>query len=148
MNGAVERIVHEYRLLAIIISARFRADGIEFFTPNEFSQQLAYMSRPQGHVIPPHVHNPVRREVTNTLEALFVRQGRVRVDFYTEDRTFICNRTLQTGDVILLVSGGHGFTMLEPTEMIEIKQGPYAGDEDKTRFNPETGADLDSGGGA
>ena len=24
--------------------------------------------------------------------------------------------------------------MLEPTEMIEVKQGPYAGEADKTRF--------------
>jgi len=38
--------------------------------------------------------------------------------------------------VILLAFGGHGFEMLAPTEMIEVKQGPYAGDADKTRFSP------------
>ena len=32
------------------------------------------------------------------------------------------------------MNGGHGFEMLEKTEIIEIKQGPYAHDKDKTRF--------------
>jgi len=38
--------------------------------------------------------------------------------------------------VILLAFGGHGFEMLEATEIIEVKQGPYAGEQDKTRFDP------------
>ena len=37
----------------------------------------------------------------------------------------------------MLVAGGHGFEMLEPTEMIEVKQGPYSGDQDKSRFRPD-----------
>ena len=41
---------------------------------------------------------------------------------------------LESGDVILLASGGHGFVCLEETEMYEVKQGPYAGEMDKTRF--------------
>ena len=41
---------------------------------------------------------------------------------------------LRTGDVILLASGGHGFEVLEELEMYEIKQGPYIGEDDKTRF--------------
>ena len=44
-------------------------------------------------------------------------------------------RILQGGDVILLATGGHGFEVLEEIEMIEVKQGPYAGDQDKTRFD-------------
>ena len=92
------------------------------------------MNRPSGYVIPPHVHNPVPREVQFTKEVLFIKSGRVRVDFYDEDQTYLESRVLVTGDVILLAFGGHGFEMLEPTEMIEVKQGPYAGDQDKTRF--------------
>lgn len=134
MSQGVERVIHQDKLLAIIIRADFHKDGIEFFTPDDFSQQLAYMSRPAGHRIPPHVHNEVHRHVTQTLEVLFVREGRLRVDFYTDEREFAGERVLGRGDVILLASGGHGFTMLEPTEMIEVKQGPYAGDADKTRF--------------
>lgn len=128
--------------LAIIIRAGFHKDGIEFFTPNEYSQQLAYMNRPTGYRIPPHVHNEVHRDVKNTLEVLFIKSGRVKVDFYTQEREHVTDVILEKGDVILLAAGGHGFTMLEPTEMIEVKQGPYAGDRDKTRFDPLTGKNL------
>jgi len=131
-----EEILHQGRKLALILRAGFRAEGIRFFTPDDFSQQLGYMNRPRGYVIPPHVHNPVERSVQYTKEVLFIRSGRVRVDFYDEAQNYLESRVLATGDVILLAYGGHGFEMLEPTEMIEVKQGPYAGEGDKTRFAP------------
>lgn len=135
MKQFIEKISHNNVLLAIIIRADYKKDGIEFFTPDDFSQQLAYMNRPTGYLIEPHVHNSVPREVHLTQEVLLIRKGKVRVDFYSQDKVYLESRVLETGDVILLASGGHGFTMLEPTEMIEIKQGPYAGEADKTRFN-------------
>jgi len=130
----IENIIHADRTLAVLLRGDYRQDGINFFTPNDFSQQLGYMNRPQGYVIPPHVHNPVAREVHYTKEVLFIKSGRVRVDFYDDDQNYLESRILQQGDVLLLAFGGHGFEMLEPTEMIEVKQGPYAGEADKTRF--------------
>ena len=41
---------------------------------------------------------------------------------------------LGPGDVILLISGGHGFEVIEEIDMVEVKQGPYADDMDKTPF--------------
>ena len=122
--------------LAVILRTNFHATGIKFFTPDEFSQQLGYMNRPQGYVIPPHVHNAVAREVHFTKEVLFIKRGKVRVDFYDDEQNYLESRVLNAGDVVLLAFGGHGFEMLEDSEMIEIKQGPYAGDADKTRFLP------------
>ena len=130
-----ENILHNGKVLALILRREFRADGIHFFTPNDFSQQLGYMNRPRGYVIPPHVHNPVERSVQYTKEVLFIRSGKVRVDFYDDDKNYLESRILTAGDVILLAFGGHGFEMLEASEMIEVKQGPYAGDADKTRFS-------------
>ena len=130
----LDKIFHEEKLLAMILGNDFVQDGIHFFTPDDFSQQLAYMKRPQGYQIDPHVHNPVLRQVELTQEVLFIKSGKVRVDFYDQDHTYIESRILNAGDVILLASGGHGFTMLEASEMIEVKQGPYAGEKDKTRF--------------
>lgn len=132
----IERIVHNDVELALIVRSSFRREGIEFFTPGTYSQQIGYMNRPAGYVIKPHVHNPVRREVQYTKEVLFVRSGKVRVDFYTEAQEYLESTVLETGDIILLAYGGHGFEMIEPTEMIEVKQGPYAGDQDKTHFDP------------
>jgi hypothetical protein len=132
----IEEITNLGRLLALVVRANYRKEGISFFTPNEFSQQLGYMSRPQGYVIPPHVHNPVVREVLFTKEVLFIKSGKVRVDFYDDEKNYFESRILFQGDVILLAFGGHGFEMLEASEIIEVKQGPYAGDQDKTRFSP------------
>lgn len=130
----LETIVHSEQLLAIIISHRFSKPGIHFFTPDKLSQQLAYMRHPVGKEIPPHVHNPVPREVLFTQEVLFIKRGTLRVDFYDDNRTYLESRILETGDTILLATGGHGFEVLEEVEMIEVKQGPYAGEQDKTRF--------------
>jgi mannose-6-phosphate isomerase-like protein (cupin superfamily) len=131
----IERIVHDGEELALILRRDYRAEGITFLTSGEYSQQLGYMNRPAGYEIPPHVHNPVAREVRFTKEVLFVRSGRLRADFYGEDQRYLESTILEAGDVILLAFGGHGFTMLEPTEIIEVKQGPYVGDQDKTRFS-------------
>jgi mannose-6-phosphate isomerase-like protein (cupin superfamily) len=130
----IEKITNQEQLLAIIISHRFNESGIHFFTPNELSQQLAYMHHPTGKVIQPHVHNPVIREVTYTQEVLFIKNGKLRVDFYNDQQEYLDSRILEAGDVILLVTGGHGFEVLEEIEMIEVKQGPYVGEQDKTRF--------------
>ena len=130
----LEQIFDEYRMIAIIIYADYQAEGIEFFTPNNFSQQLASMRRPKGYRIRAHVHKPVPRSVRYTQETLFVKKGKVKVNFYGESKKYLDTRELKAGDVILLVSGGHDFTMLEDTEMIEVKQGPYAGNDDKERF--------------
>ena len=130
----IETIEHQNSTFAMIIRGSFSKPGIHFFTPNEFSQQLAYMNHPTGKVIQPHIHNPVPREVQYTCEVLFLKRGRLRVDFYDNDKQFLSSRELVGGDLILLVQGGHGFEVLEEIEMYEVKQGPYAGDADKTRF--------------
>ena len=130
----IETVRDGERIVALIIRAGYRASGIEFFTPDEFPQQMAYMNRPAGYRVEPHVHRELPRRITRTQEVLVIRSGRVRVDYYRDDRAFLSSSVLEQGDVILLASGGHGFTMLERSEMIEIKQGPYAGDRDKVRF--------------
>ena len=131
-----EEIYIECCLCAVILRGSFDEPGIQFFTPSDFSQQLASMSYPPGKMIPAHTHNPVHREVLHTQETLFIRKGKVRVDFYSQEREYRTSRVLAAGDVILLVAGGHGFEVLEELNMVEVKQGPYAGEADKTRFDP------------
>ncbi len=138
----LEHINHEGTLLALILRSGYRAEGIKFFTPGDFSQQLGYMNRPRGYVIPPHVHNAVAREVQFTQEVLFIRSGKVRVDFYDDAQNYLWSRILEAGDVALFAQGGHGFEMLEASEIVEVKQGPYAGEHDKTRFSPIDSAQV------
>lgn len=122
------------KLIAIVIRNNYQCDGVDFLTPDDYSQQVAYMHHPTGKVIDAHVHNLVHRNVVLTQEVLFIKKGKLRVDFYDDYEDYLESIDLGAGDVILLVSGGHGFTVLEEIEMIEVKQGPYAGDTDKKRF--------------
>jgi len=131
----LEKIFAGQQLLALILRSEFASEGIEFFTPSHFSQQLGYMNRPKGFTITPHVHNVVSRDVELTQEVLFIKSGSVKMDIYDLDRNFINSYVLNKGDVVLLASGGHGFTMLEKSEIIEVKTGPHIGEKDKTRFN-------------
>lgn len=138
----IERILVNGNLLALILRKEYKRDGVEFFSPEDFSQQLGYMNRPQGYIIEPHVHNSVPRQVQFTKEVLFIKSGKVRVDFYDDAQCYLESRVLNQGDVILLAFGGHGFEMLETSEIIEVKQGPYAGEDDKTRFAPVSADQL------
>lgn len=133
-NSKIENIVHGLEPIALIIRADFDEPGLHFFTPSSFSQQVAFMKHPAGHKIAPHVHNLVNRQVLYTQEVLLIRRGCVRINLYSSGKEFITSRDLESGDVILLCGGGHSFEMLEETSMIEVKQGPYAGEGDKTRF--------------
>lgn len=130
----VESVVYNNKTLAMIIRNRHECNGIDFITPGDYSQQVAYMHHPEGKKIDAHIHNEVHREVMLTQEVLFIKKGKLRVDFYDDQQSYLESRVIGEGDVILLVSGGHGFTVLEELEMIEVKQGPYVGDEDKRRF--------------
>ena len=141
----VQKIEHDGKLLAVIVNNGFEKPGITFFTPNELSQQLAYMHHPVGKKIEPHIHTPAKREVLLTQETLIIKRGKLRVDFFDEQRGYLESRVLQTGDVILLVQGGHGFEVLEELEMFEVKQGPYIGRDDKTRFAGELPSELKFG---
>lgn len=121
------------RIIALVIKASYSGNGIDFFTKDEDFMQVAYMGHPAGYAIAPHFHNLIRREVDYTCEALIMRKGVMEVCLY-EEQKIIHTFKLYIGDVLVLFGGGHGFKMIEAVEMIEIKQGPYVGINDKTRF--------------
>jgi hypothetical protein len=107
---------------------------VQFFTPDDATLQVGAFDLPAGHEIHPHIHLPVERRVTSTSEVLVIQSGRLQVDFYSEQKEFFCSRVLAAGDVIVFFGGGHGFRVLEPVRMLEVKQGPYVQDRDKARF--------------
>ncbi len=130
----IENIVYDNIKYATIIRSDHCGEGVEFLTDDSYSQQLAYMHHKAGKIIDAHYHNQVERSVVFTQEVLVIRKGVLRVDFYNSDNEYIESTMLKEGDVILLIAGGHGFKVIEEVEMIEVKQGPYLGDADKTRF--------------
>lgn len=136
MASTIIRIISKKKLLAVIIKAKFKQDGLKFLVPDDYPQQLGYMGRPQGYVIAPHVHKPVLRRIKFTQEVLFIRSGKIRIDFYDEKKHYLESRIVKQGDVVFLAFGGHGFEFMEDSDMIEVKQGPFLKDIQPMRLGP------------
>jgi hypothetical protein len=140
-----EKVIYNGIILGIIIRSNFYNDGITFFTPEELSIQLAYMNHSAGKIIQPHIHNQIKREIVSTKEVLIIKRGKIRIDFYFDKEQYFESKILETGDIALLSEGGHGITMLDDTQFFEVKQGPYAGENDKVRFEGKESNFLEKG---
>jgi len=125
---------HDQQLIAIIVAQAHNAPSTEFVTSSDLNLQVGFIKYPAGGVIQPHVHRPIERHIVGTGEVLLVRSGRMEVSLYDDDRRLVAQRVLSEGDLLVLVSGGHGFRMLEDTVLLEVKQGPYTGLDEKERF--------------
>ncbi len=131
---AVEFFGGSERPAAIVIRKNEKVDGIEFYSPSDYSQQLGLMSRPMGYKVPAHIHNEVSRTITNTQEVLLIRKGECLIKLFDHQLKVTDEISLSEGDVILLAHGGHQLEMLCNCEILEVKQGPYAGMNDKTHL--------------
>jgi len=130
----VEKIMWGDVPLAYIIRGDLMPSRTTFLTPPQFKQQVGFVVYPAGGEIQRHVHRPLSRHLIGTSEVLIVRRGRCEIDIYNDDRELVATRELREGDVMLMVGGGHGFHMLEDTVFLEVKQGPYTGQDEKERF--------------
>jgi len=134
IGGVVEHICWCDEPLVYIIRTEMAPDKTTFITPPEFKQQVGFVVYPAGGEVKRHLHLPLERHLIGTSETLFIRQGHCLMDIYNDDRELVATRELKTGDVVLLVGGGHGFRMLEDTIFLEIKQGPYLPITEKEHF--------------
>jgi hypothetical protein len=120
--------------LAYIVRASNEPTSTVFATPDDSIQQVGFIVHPAGAEIGRHFHEPIERAITGTPEVLIVRQGRCEIDIYNSDEELVATRELQPDDVMVMVGGGHGFRMLEDTILLEVKQGPYFGPDEKRQF--------------
>ena len=130
----VETVEHDGKVLCILVRATPWPAQTEFYTPNDYNLQLGNIVYPAGSAIPRHSHRPVTRTVAGTSEVLVVQKGRMFIDLYDDDKTLVATREMAAGDAVALVSGGHGFRLIEDTVLLEVKQGPYSGVQEKDRF--------------
>ena len=130
----IEEIAWKGKALAYIIGGDIRPEKTTFLTPPEFKQQVGFIVYPAGGEVRRHVHRPLERHLVGTSEVLLVRQGHCEADIYNDERELVATRELREGDILLMVSGGHGFRMLENTVFLEVKQGPYTGVDEKEVF--------------
>mgnify|MGYP003418249205 CR=1 FL=1 len=139
----------EQPLLAVVVSDPwdYPADTHEHhvteLVPQSEPMQVLAMALPKNHVVAPHTHTSQERTVCTTQETLMVLSGRVSVDFYRANREWFCRRVIGPGDVVILLSGGHGLTVLTPCRLIEVKTGPYYGRGlDKMEFTQSVSMDA------
>jgi len=126
------------QLLALVVPAGLVGEGIRFLTSSEEQFQVGSMQWRTGHTIPAHTHRVIPREINRTSEVLFVRKGLVRMSLYTDEGEWLTESLLQAGDVVTLFEGGHGFNIIEDADIVEIKQGPYLGEDEKYRFENDS----------
>ncbi len=135
MNFQQKNIIIDNKIVAKVFKYKKKSfKGIKFFTENHLNLQVGLMSHTKNHIIKPHYHINRRRIIKDMSELLIIFSGKLQVYFY--NKKFIRSKSivLNKKDMILLISGGHGFKVLDKVEMLEIKQGPFVGEKDKLRF--------------
>jgi hypothetical protein len=121
-------------VLAYLIRGAVPPAQTTFLTPDDCNLQVGHVVYPAGSEIARHIHLPIERHIVGTTEVLIVQRGRCEVDVYAADRRLVATRPLGQGDILIAVSGGHGFRVLDDTVLLEIKQGPYPRGAEKERF--------------
>lgn len=130
----MEEIKINDKLYGYIIDTRKIIEGVNFVTSGSENLEVGLMKHKKGRVIVPHVHINIKREIYGTQEAVYIKKGKVLVEFYDSAKIKCGQIIIEKEQLIILTGGAHGFVMIEDTEMIEIKNGPYAGELDKERF--------------
>jgi len=132
----LKEIIHKNKLYALIIKETHQSKkGISFFTKNNANQQIGFMNHPKNYVIKPHKHQKRETKISITSEVIILQKGKLRVDFYDTRKKYLFSVIIKKNQIIMLVHGGHGFKTLEPVKMLEIKQGPFVSNKDKTKFD-------------
>ena len=132
----LKEIIHKKKLYALIIKeAHQKKRGISFFTGNDSNQQIGFMNHPKNYLIKPHKHLKRETKIFVTSEVIILQKGKLRVDFYDTNKKYLFSVIVKKNQIIMLVHGGHGFKVLEPVKMLEIKQGPFVNNKDKIKFD-------------
>ncbi len=130
----IKEICFKNKQIALVVKNGYICSGVNFVTDCNSAQQVGFMSHPKNSEIKAHVHNIIERNVSSTQEVLIIKKGKLRLDLYSQEKEYIESVIISAGDVVILPYGGHGLKCLEDVEMIEVKQGPYLGENDKERF--------------
>lgn len=132
----IEQIIHNKKIYALIVRKyKKKKNGIKFFTPDHFPQQLGFMKHEKSHAIKPHYHKKRLTKILITTEIILLLKGILRVDFYNDKQNYIFSKIIKKNQIILLMHGGHGFKVIKPVEMLEFKQGPFSLKKDKVKFD-------------
>ena len=131
----IKKLQYKNFLFGYIIRYR-KKNGVNFLTPPNLTHQIGSIRHKKNHKILPHLHLPNKRKIDYTSEVLVIQKGKLRIDLYSNKKKYLFSKILMKDDILILTKGAHGFKILEPTDILEIKQGPYNHKKDKIRFQP------------
>ena len=134
MKNSIIEIRNKQNLYALIIKKkrRFIKNGVDFLTRDKDLLQLGFINHKKNHHIKSHIHLKKPRIINYCTEVLLIEKGKIKIKFFDNNSSDIKkDKILNKGDIIILFQGGHGFKILEKTQIIEIKQGPYVEGKDK-----------------
>jgi hypothetical protein len=133
-SQSIETIRSGDALLCMIYSADELPDATTFHTPHLLPLQVGHVVRRAGEEVARHSHRVIERVIRRTAEVLVVMNGHCEMDVYDDNQVLVATRELRPGNVLVMIAGGHGFRMLEDTVLLEVKQGPYHGPDEKEPF--------------
>jgi hypothetical protein len=131
---SVETIEFNGTKYAQVIWADMRVAQTTFFSPPEASFQFGLLAHEAGFVEPPHLHQPIKREINDLQQMFVVQRGVVAVQLYADDKTLLQEVVLKAGDAIVLIHGIHAIRVIEDMQCISVKQGPFLGTEQDKLF--------------
>lgn len=121
------KIIHKNKVVGILIKTL--NNGSLPQTDGKEPLQLVTLKHPKGKYLVAHCHKPMKRTVNRLQECIIVKKGRIKIDIYSSEKKLIKSITLSNGDCFLLLNGGYGIHMLENSELIELKNGPFIEDK-------------------
>jgi hypothetical protein len=120
------------RVLAILVPAdpEGRSATAGQLTESAWPLQVFMLKGSPGTVVKPHYHPLEQAPVSRARHQIFCcLKGTARVGVLGLDGEHVDDVTLRAGDLLLLAEA-HAVEYLEPdTRLIEIKQGPFPGDD-------------------
>lgn len=117
-------------LIAVVQTIADFRNGVNFFTPADNLLQVGVLNHSKGHKIQAHEHFPKNTLVDHMEEVLIVLTGSMEVDLFWKNN-LLDTVLVNAGQIILLNKGGHGFRIIEETQIVEVKLGPYSQKNDK-----------------
>ena len=134
----INRIEKEGIFWAVYLRSEDWEEGLNFISKDEDSIQVGLWNYQTGRQLGPHRHVINERKINKTQEVIFIKRGSLKAVVYDEEDKEIETVTLHSGDFLVTLSGGHGYEILEDgTQVLEVKNGPFTGLEDRVTINDQ-----------
>ena len=101
------------------------------YTDSKETLRVGSLFFKKGQGVKPHIHKQKPVEVMYpVVELILVLNGEGTVDVYDEKKELVETLTINTGDMLLLKRGGHGFHFkTSNARVLHIRPGRYTGKE-------------------